>query len=276
MSPSTKTTPTFSCTPPRPIDLLYCAKFLDAKLLRNEPPLNASRWPGHFGSIVSLNIQFALAYQKAFKDFFRANVDPTGVNGVRGLNLNLFNSALSEKDASGDRKAIHRIRQVADCAGLPYGRFIEFCLEFSGTRGTRHIARPNQLVAHDRANDLFDQQLDELICKEKPSLLHNYLAVNPNVQLPEFPSCLGVLGARDKNSPICSACRHFGNCGSLGVKLASVIAKIALDTGTPVMLMDRLKSEDAARHRITRAKKKLRKLTAIKTSYLKVDDDWTV
>lgn len=251
-------------------NLVYASQTLDAKLLKLEMGLHLSRFPAHTGDVVSLNFQFARAYQLAFRDQFSLLVDAKKGQNVKGLDIKLFSpSAHNLKDRAGVRKAIHGARQWADLCGLSYDTFIRFCFEFSVGQGkAKYIKQPNQLIPKRLTSVLWKKQLGELVKSEGRAQIADYSAAN--MGRTNIPACFGVIGARIVSSPICVACSSFRNCGVVVERISAHIQKVASSGGKPILLSAQRKAYDSAKRKRNRHKKKL----AIQI--LKLNEPWTM
>lgn len=275
MTPHSETSPALNDRRPSVINLLASAKKLDAKLLKNEPEVSAIRWPEYTGDPISLNFKFAQAYGDVFRDKFRERVDYRGARGVRGIDLAPFLGSAMIKDKSGVVQAVHRVRQIADATGLPYPVFIRFCFNFH-SRSRKYMPRPNQLIPKDEFIPAFERELDKFIEERGELLLKSYRARNPDIAAVSLPSCLGVVGARDESTLICSACPYLARCAEFGDEIAALVSKAKTESGKPITLVERKRAQATERKRKSRALKSSKKLPNVEPSHLNIEQGWTI
>lgn len=231
-------------------ELLYAARYLDPDLLNHEPELLATKLPRYRGRTpASLNLEFALEYQRAFRWIFRW-IDIEQVENVKGIDLSLFYPSLATmtlKDPSGDVMAVHRERKKADRHGLPYFEYILFCFEFQMARKRRAIPRPHQLT-FTKFQQAFDRKFKEYFNDERRAGILARDARNHPAPYSTTPGCIGTVGALDPASPVCAACPLASKCAAICEK---IIAQVADDTRA-----DRKRALTRERVRRLRAKRK--------------------
>lgn len=179
------------------------------------------RWPTNRPlDPMAANVEFGRAFQPEFRRQFRKHVDLHESKNVQGLNIA---SLLFPSDGRrrGELTAVNNARQIADEHGLPYGPFIGFCMDFASERGTRHIARPNQLIpTKERQRQIWDKMLEQF-CRDFPVTMTEVYRVQAAAAPSAAPGCLGVPGASGHGSA-CEACPMAQKCADLA---AAVVRK---------------------------------------------------
>ena len=167
-------------------------ELLDANLLAAEPELNSTRWPGHIGDPIKLNLEFLTLYNEARREAlahsFKNSLARRSKNDAPILTANSFRNAVGVsqeayhggKDKGGNIVHIHKLRQFADSTGLPYQRFIKVCLEFGLGGGSKWVPLPFTMLGSPKTRVVLARKLDFEMRENLPCMLRRFYARNPN------------------------------------------------------------------------------------------------
>lgn len=125
----------------RIIDAQEAFTRVEPSLLREEPELMRTKWFDYrFISPIEATERFAQAYVDAFRMKYCSNFDIATADRRRALMHGGLRSNPREFTS------LWRARCYADKFGMPYGFFLDHCIECFMRRGYERIPRPNQLV----------------------------------------------------------------------------------------------------------------------------------